>query len=144
MHACKIGCIERKDYCFLQVVLAEVRGLQVVKAGRLNLLPAAVMLPASAVRFTAASSCPSASAGATMVPGPAAEGLVFELAALEQLQERSGELQTEHVRTSRRMLCLSGAQGTRIYLYAYQMSSVTDQTIRAHLNACCRPYKRSA
>ena len=111
MNVCKIGCIERKDCCFWQVVLAEVRGLQVVKAGRLNLLPAAVTLPASAVRFTAASSCRGASAGATMIPGPAAEGLVFELAALEQLQERSGELQTEHVRTRGRMLSLSGAQG---------------------------------
>jgi len=85
-----------------QAVAGEGRALQVLKAGRLNLLPASVTLSASAVRFAAApGAAPRGAAGdwaPAVAPGPAAEGLVFEAAALDALAARSGELQAEHVR----------------------------------------------
>ena len=87
-----------------QVVLEDVRALQVIKAGRLNLLPATVTLPSSSVRYMVSSgprtpeSHGELTTGAARVPGPLEAGLVFELAALARLAARSNELQAEHVR----------------------------------------------
>ncbi len=85
------------------MVLEDVRALQVIKVGRLNLLPATVTLPSSAVRYMASSRprTPGSNGGPSTghgVPGPVEAGLVFELAALERLAARSNELQAEHVR----------------------------------------------
>ena len=96
------GAAEAAPAARAQAVAGEGRALQVLKAGRLNLLPASVTLSASAVRFAAApGAAPRGAAGGwapAVAPGPAAEGLVFEAAALDALAARSGELQAEHVR----------------------------------------------
>ena len=81
-----------------------MHALQVIKAGRLNLLPATVTLPSSAIRYMVSSGplTPGPdgepSTGVARVPGPLGAGLVFEQAALERLAARSTELQAEHVR----------------------------------------------
>ena len=81
-----------------------MRALQVIKAGRLNLLPATVTLSSSAIRYMVTSGAPASgpngdpTTGLARVPGPLEAGLVFELAALERLAARCTELQAEHVR----------------------------------------------
>ena len=105
MHVCwSLAHTAAMQTVMRQVVLGDVRALQIVKAGRLNLLPATVTLPSSAIRYTVSSGPRTPgpdgepSTGLAQVPGPLEAGLVFKQAALERLAARSTELQAEHVR----------------------------------------------